>query len=197
MKNWHASCYKAAMKLPYHLAAVVALLVIGFTASLPVRAGDWDVVLSGRSVHLNAERNWNESNWGLGVEREFDAHERWVKVAGGDVFEDSRYKTSYMAGAGIKRRIWFGAERFYTDFGVVGFLMTRDDVKNGHVFPGALPTFSVGTRRFAMNVTYMPAGIVPHPADPALRGVLFFQFKLDTELLGFGQQRIRVAEASE
>ena len=47
-------------------------------------------MLNGRAVHLNASRDWNEDNVGLGFEREFDANGRWVKVAMGTVFATAR-----------------------------------------------------------------------------------------------------------
>jgi hypothetical protein len=32
--------------------------------------GAWDIVVNGRSLHVNATHDWNEDNWGLGFERE-------------------------------------------------------------------------------------------------------------------------------
>ena len=79
------------------------------------------MILNGRAVHLDAAREWNEHNWGLGVEREFDSDERWVKVALANGFKDSLGNPSFMAGGSIKRR--FRAPRlsddFYVDVGVV------------------------------------------------------------------------------
>ena len=186
------------MLAPRSLWMVFAAVALCCVAVPRVEAGDWGVVLNGRSVHVDADLDWNDNNWGLGVEREFDAYRPWVKVAVANGFEDSRYKMSYMAGAGIKRRRWFGGERLYADIGVVGFVMTRDDVHGGNPFLGALPTLSLGTRRVAMNVTYLPAAGVNHEVDPDLRGVLFFQFKLDASLFGFGgADGIRLADSRD
>ena len=178
------------------LAAPAALLVFISIVS-PASASEWGVVLNGRSFHVNADRNWNESNWGLGVEREFQSYGPWVKIAVANGFVDSRYEMSYMAGAGIKHRRWLGGGRFYRDLGIVAFLMTRDDINHGKPFLGALPTLTLGTRSVAMNVTYMPAGAVNHKADPSLHGVLFFQFKLDASLFGFGGRGPWLADSGE
>ena len=68
--------------------------------------GSWDVVLNGRAIHMNAARDWNEDNWGLGIEREFAARSPWIKVALANGFKDSVGQPSYMAGGGIKRRFY-------------------------------------------------------------------------------------------
>ena len=47
----------------------------------------WDVVLNGRAVHMNAADDWNEENWGLGLEREFASTGPWIKVALANAFD--------------------------------------------------------------------------------------------------------------
>ena len=79
--------------------------------------GDWDVVLSGRSFHLNAARQWNEDNWGFGVEREFNPERRWVKLFLANAYKDSVDEPSYMAGGGLKRRFRVPSRDFYVDIG--------------------------------------------------------------------------------
>lgn len=152
-------------------------------------AGQWDVVLNGRSIHVDAERDWNESNWGLGVEYEFNPEDRWVKVALGNGFRDSDDEMSYMAGGGIKRRFHlpWGARRVHVDLGAIGFVMKRQDVDGGAPFPGILPAFSVGTRQFAVNFTYLPGQFAEkyagaRTADPNLDGIIFMQFKFNADL---------------
>jgi hypothetical protein len=167
------------------------LLVSVATAASSAHAqDDWTVILNGRAVHLNAAREWNEHNWGLGVEREFDSEERWVKLALANGFEDSLGNPSYMAGGGIKHRFWMPrvGDTFRVDLGVVAFLMTREDVDRGRPFPGVLPALTVGTERVALNITYMPEAAVDRVMstpliDPTLSGVLFLQLKLDARLL--------------
>src|SRR5690606_2602397 len=95
-------------------------------------AQDWGVIVNGKAIHVNSSRDWNEENWGLGLEREFDTQSRWVKMAVANGFKDSQNAMSYMAGGGIKRRFRLDSvmENLYVDVGVVGFLMTREDVNN-------------------------------------------------------------------
>jgi len=180
------------------LAAIGVWIVLAHTAHAQA---DWDVVLNGRAVHMNAEQEWNEDNWGLGFEREFNTSGRWVKVALANGFKDSLGEPSYMAGGGIKRRFRMFADELYFDVGVVGFLMTREDVGGNRPFPGALPAFTFGSKRVAVNVTYMPDKVVDrvtnaHLTDPAMAGVFFIQLKLDASLFGFGDGRPLLAQAS-
>jgi hypothetical protein len=159
-------------------------------------AGAWDVVLNGRAVHMNAGREWNEDNWGLGFEREFASTGRWVKVALANGFKDSMGDPSYMAGGGIKRRFNVGSNDFFVDVGAVGFLMTRKTVNRNQPFPGVLPAATFGFKRIALNVTYLPESIVDRVTsskkhDPSMEGVFFLQLKLDASLFGFGRGRGR------
>jgi hypothetical protein len=150
-------------------------------------AADWNVVLNGRAVHMNAAKQWNESNWGLGIETELNPEARWVKLVAANGFLDSQNHMSYMAGGGIKRRFWSGGHNWHVDIGVIAFLMTRDNVNKNNPFPGALPVLTLGTRYLAVNATYLPDSVVDDVTradrvDPSMRGVLFFQLKLDWRL---------------
>ena len=82
----------------------------------------------------------------------------------------------------------------HVDLGAVGFVMTREDVNGSEPFPGILPAFSVGTRQFAFNFTYLPGQIADRYTrartnDPSLDGILFMQFKLNARFFGFGGSR--------
>ena len=156
-------------------------------------AGQWDVVVNGKSFHVDGDREWNESNWGLGFEHEFNPEARWVKLALGSGFRDSEDEMSYMGGGGIKRRfrLPIGERRVHVDLGAIGFMMTRQDVNDNEPFPGVLPAFSVGTRQFAVNLTYLPGQYAERfanarTADPNLDGIIFMQFKFNSRLFGFG-----------
>jgi hypothetical protein len=153
----------------------------------------WDVVVNGRAVHLNAARDWNEDNWGLGLEREFASQGRWIKVALVNAFNDSMDNPSYMAGGGLKRRFRPGSRDFYVDVGGVAFLMTRENVNRNEPFPGLLPAATFGFKRVALNVTYMPESVVDRVTnskkhDPTMEGVFFLQLKLDASLFGLGRR---------
>jgi Antimicrobial peptide resistance and lipid A acylation protein PagP len=151
----------------------------------------WDIVVNGRSFHIDAAKEWNEDNWGLGIEREFDTSSRWVKVALANGLKDSFGEPSYFAGGGVKRRFRVRSDDLYVDLGVIGFVMTREDVNHNQPFPGLLPAVTVGGKRVALNVTYMPEFIYDRVMtgrliDPGMNGVLFLQLKLDASLFGFG-----------
>jgi Antimicrobial peptide resistance and lipid A acylation protein PagP len=181
------------------LTTVAAVVGAG---SVQAQAGDWDVVLNGRAVHVGAEKHWNEENWGLGVEHEFKSSGRWVTVAMANAFRDSIDKPSYMAGGGIKRRFRMFSDDLYFDVGVVGFLMTREDVDHNRPFPGALPAVTFGSKRVAVNVTYMPEVVVDNVThanlrDPHMNGVFFIQLKLDASLFGFSGRKQMYAAVSE
>jgi len=182
--------------------AGVGLLALGLFGT--AHAGQWDIVLNGKSVHVDADKDWNESNYGLGFEHEFNPEARWVKVALGSGFVDSDDQMSYMGGGGLKRRfrLPLGQRSVHVDLGAVGFVMTRQDVNNNKPFPGILPAFSVGTRHFAVNLTYLPGQIAERvagarTADPNLDGIVFVQLKLNSRLFGFGgSSRSRLAAES-
>ena len=180
------------MRHATRICLAAALACLSHTAAAQ-SAGGWDVILNGRAVHMNADKDWNEDNWGLGIEHEFSSTGRWVKVAMANGFQDSVGDPSYMAGGGIKRRFRFGSENFYTDLGGVAFLMTRESVNGGKPFPGLLPAATFGFKRVAVNVTYMPESVVndvthSHKYDPSMHGVFFLQLKLDASLFGFGRR---------
>jgi hypothetical protein len=174
--------------------AGVGMLAIGLLGN--VRAGEWDIVLNGKAIHVDAGKDWNEDNWGLGFEHEFNPEGRWVKIALGNGFLDSEDEMSYMAGGGIKRRFRLpgNANRFHVDLGMIGFMMARQDVGNNTPFPGILPAFSVGNGDFALNMTYLPgqhAERIAHArtADPSLDGIFFLQLKFDARLFGLAGRR--------
>jgi hypothetical protein len=155
--------------------------------------GNWGVVLNGRAVHINASREWNEDNWGLGFEHEFASSSPWVKLALANGFKDSMGNPSYMAGGGLKRRFTMGSQDFYVDVGGVAFVMRRQNVNHNEPFPGFLPAATFGFKRVALNLTYMPETAVDRVThskkhDPTMEGVFFLQLKLDASLFGFGRR---------
>ena len=169
----------------------LVLAGVSFRASAQSN-GSWDVVLNGRSVHIDAAYEWNEDNWGLGVEREFASSSPWIKVALGNVFNDSMGNPSYMAGGGLKRRFLIGSQNFHVDLGGVAFVMQREKVNGDRPFPGLLPAATFGFKRVALNLTYLPEAVVnrvtaSHRYDPTMKGVFFLQLKLDAALFGPGK----------
>jgi hypothetical protein len=179
------------------IAWMVGVGLLALALSATADAGQWDVVLNGKAIHVDADKDWNENNWGLGFEHEFNPESRWVKLALGSGFRDSEDAMSYMGGGGIKRRFRLpvGQRRVHVDVGAIGFVMTRRDVGANAPFPGILPAFSVGTRQFAVNLTYLPGQLAEQvanarTADPNLDGIFFVQFKVNSKLFGFGSGRL-------
>ncbi len=170
------------------LIGLVALLT-----TLPMSsamAGKLSAVINGKSYHVNSTYEWNENNYGLGAEYEFETRSRWKKILMVNGFRDSSNKMSYMAGAGLHRRL-FETDRlsgFYVDAGINAFVMTREDVNGNKPFPGVLPSVSIGNRNIGFNLTYLPRKalqeIVPaNMVDPTIRGILFIQFKVSLDWL--------------
>ena len=167
--------------------AISALLIALFSS--PAWAGKSHVVVNGKSYHFDSSYEWNENNYGFGLEHEFEQKSAWKKIVMANGFRDSNSNMSYMAGAGLHRRV-FETEKldgFYVYAGLNAFLMTRDDA-NSETFPGILPSVSVGNAKFGMNLTYLPKQAIESAtdsrvADPTLSGVLFLQFKVSLEQL--------------
>jgi hypothetical protein len=161
---------------------ISAVLLIGLAGN--AAAGQLDLIVNGRSYHVNSDYAWNENNFGLGAEYQFDTKSRWIWSAMGNAFLDSQYNMSYMAGGGLKRRLYQSEHPlgFYFDAGLSAFVMARADLNNYQPFPGVLPVVSAGIRNFGVNVTYLPKKVVHDIAqanvvDPNIGGVFFLQFK--------------------
>ncbi len=169
------------------VASPTLLLLLAFS---PAHAGNINAVLSGKSYHLDASHDWNENNTGLGIEYEFEQTGAWKTVAMANGFRDSTNTMSYMAGAGLHRRIYETDQLagFYVYAGINAFLMTRDDVNNSKPFPGLLPSLSVGNRKVGFNLTYLPKQAIEtmtdsYVTDPTVTGIVFLQFKVRLDQL--------------
>ena len=158
--------------------------------SPPAYAGKLSAVVNGRSYHFDSTYQWNEDNYGFGVEHEFTQRSAWRWVAMANGFRDSTDNMSYMAGAGLYRRI-FETDRlsgFNIYAGLNAFLMTRDGVNGSKPFPGILPSLSIGNDHVGLNLTYMPTKAVEeitnaNMEDPTLSGILFLQLKVSIDQL--------------
>ena len=159
----------------YYLVLILILLSVQHSLAM---AEDFHVVISGTANHLGHTR-YNEKNWGLGFEYDFEERNKWIPFLTGSRFLDSNKNWSNYLGGGTKRRFLLQGERegLHLDLGVVGFLMTRIDYKEGKPFPGALPFASVGNQWIAINATYVPK------IDPKM--VQFFYFQLMLKVAEF------------
>ena len=167
------------------LVTIVALL-----SASPAMAGKTHAVINGKSHHFNSSYEWNENNFGLGIEHEFEQKSAWKKIVMANGFRDSTDSMSYMAGAGLHRRL-YETDRFaglHVYAGLNAFLMTREDVNGSKPFPGILPSLTIGNDHVGFNLTYLPRAAVEQTTDatmvdPTVSGILFLQFKVNMQYL--------------
>jgi len=164
------------------------LAAISTLACAPANAGKFNAVVNGKSYHFNSDYRWNEDNSGFGMEHEFDHESLWKKVIMANGFRDSANNMSYMAGAGIHRRLYQTEKLggFYIYAGINAFLMTRKNINDNKPFPGVLPSVSIGNEKMGFNLTYLPRKAVEETMntsfiDPSLSGILFLQFKVSMD----------------
>lgn len=177
------------MKKGLSISLAVVALFLMFSPP-PALAGSINAILNGKSYHINSSYEWNENNTGLGIEYEFEQMGAWKKIAMANGFRDSTDGMSYMAGAGLHRRLFETdkLDQFYIYAGLSAFVMTRDDVNDGNPFPGVLPSISIGNSKFGLNLTYMPRTAIEkftnsRVVDPTIDGILFLQFKVSLNQL--------------
>lgn len=145
-------------------------------------ANNLSLLVNGKSIHTKKIQNtqYNERNWGFGLHYEFARTvQPWVPFVTVSGFKDSHNEPSYYVGGGYMRRLMLSRKHNYLhmDAGLVGFVMTRKDYRNGEPFLGALPALSMGTKNVSVNVTYIPK------VHPKMSELWFFQLKLSTNAL--------------
>ena len=177
------------MKKALSTPLIIASLLFALSTS-PANAGNVSAVVNGKSYHFNSTYDWNENNTGLGIEHEFNSTSAWRTTVMANAFRDSTNNMSYMAGAGLHRRL-YETERlsgFYIYAGLNAFVMTRDDLDGSRPFPGVLPSVSIGNEKVGFNLTYLPRQAVETTTsstivDPTISGILFVQFKISLDQL--------------
>ena len=155
---------------------LASLLSIGLLLILPLTtmAQGLSLLVNGKSVHLahGKDADFNETNTGTGLQYEFSPTSADLIpfiTAGG--FKDSVEQPSYYVGVGTARRLRL-SNHFYMDASLVGFLMTREDYNDNKPFPGLLPMLTLGTQRYAVNMTYIPK------SRPTTVPLFFIQLKV-------------------
>lgn len=148
----------------------IVFIILSLCLSQQVIADSVNLIINGKAIHEN-KGNYNEENWGLGFEYNFTEKNNWINFLNGGFFKDSLSNNSNYLGGGSKRRFLLGTDKdgWHIDAGITAFVMTRKDHNNNRPFFGALPYLSVGTERFAINMTYIPA------VSPKTQSLLFFQ----------------------
>ena len=177
------------MKKGFFLSLAMVALLLAFSPS-PALAGKTSAVINGKSYHFNSSYDWNEDNYGFGVEYEFEQQGVWKKIIMANGFRDSNESLSYMAGAGLHRNLFetdaLAGLHLYA--GINAFLMTRENVNANKPFPGILPSITIGNDHIGFNLTYLPRKAVEETidadfVDPTITGILFLQFKVGVEQL--------------
>ena len=147
-------------------------------AAMPVAwGGELNLLVNGWSRHISPPvgTNYNEHNWGAGLQYDFNrVEEHWVPFLTVSGFKDSEYNMSYYAGGGAMRRfdVAPALDNLHVGLGAVAFVMTRKNFKNNEPFVGALPAATIGTDHGALNITYVPK------VHPKLIPVWFVQLKI-------------------
>jgi len=168
-----------------HTVQALLLSCLFILPCSPALAGGLSAVFNGKSIHVDANEDWNEENYGLGFEYQLKTRSAWKKQLMVNGFRDSNDEMSYMFGGGLHRSL-FTTERingFYVDAGINAFLMTRRDVNDNRPFPGLLPSLTFGNRYMGLNLTYVPKAAMEFMLDEAMtddsiNGVFFVQFKV-------------------
>ena len=177
------------MKLQYTTRLTLLALFIALPMS-SATAGEFSTIINGKSFHIGASQEWNEDNYGLGIEYTFERDSRWKPQLMANGFRDSNEDMSYMVGGGLHRNL-YATDRlngFYFDAGVNAFVMTRTDVNGNKPFPGAVPCLTVGNRYVGINLTYLPKIAVERMydskmVDESISGIVFLQFKINVSQL--------------
>jgi len=180
---WRRAALRIACPQPqkrYALPVTFLFLMLPVLFLDVAYAGNLSLLVNGKAMHMSPPSNveYNEENWGIGMQYDLESlHNNWIPFLTASGFIDSFDNPSYYAGAGLVRRMRFNDSRdsMHFDVGVVGFLMTRKDYKEGDPFFGMLPALSFGTRRHAVNITYIPK------VDPKMVALWFFQLKISTD----------------
>jgi hypothetical protein len=177
------------MKKGLFIPLAMAALLIALSPP-PAMAGKASAVINGKSYHFNSSYDWNEDNYGFGVEYEFGQKSAWKKIVMANGFRDSNESLSYMVGAGLHRRLYEtdAMAGFHVYAGLTAFVMTREDVKGNRPSPGILPSVTIGNDHVGFNLTYLPRKAVEevvnaNMVDPTITGILFLQFKVSLDRL--------------
>lgn len=150
---------------------LIASLLLVLTVA-QVRANELQLVVNGKAIH-HSNKNLHAKNYGLGYEYELAPREHWLPFVNGSFLKDSLVTTSNYLVGGIKPRFELRDDPngWHADVGFFGYLLTRKDYDDDHLFSGILPVLSVGKQWFAVNATYIPKMSLNHV------NLFFFQLK--------------------
>ena len=158
------------------IATTILIIFLMLTHS-SVNAEGFSLILNGKSFHKEQPKKgkFNEKNWGLGLQYDYSIYNKhWQPYLTVSGFKDSFERNSFYAGGGILRRFSLTNlyEELYFDVGMIAFVMSRKDYYDRRPFLGALPAFTFGTDKVALNISYVPK------VEPKLVPLWFVQLKV-------------------
>ncbi len=151
----------------------IAMMMIDSSA----KAAGYHLILNGKSFHKEQPKkgSFNERNWGLGIQYDYNLYKKhWQPYLTASGFKDSYKQNSFYAGGGLMRRFSLAniQQGLHAGAGLVAFVMVRKDHHNRRPFLGALPAFTLGTDKVAINLSYVPK------VEPKLIPLWFIQLKV-------------------
>lgn len=152
-------------------SVLFVLLLIGSQAA---NADELQFIISGITYHIGEDRDLNETNYGFGLQYDFEPNQRWIPLVNFASFKDSNEQTSKYLGVGLKRRFILtpGPHGFKFETGAAALAMTRQTYRDGKPFLGALPFVSISNNWGGINATYVPK------MKDEMQAFWYFQFSL-------------------
>ena len=97
-------------------------IVFIFSFSQQIVADSLNLIINGKAFHQE-NKNYNEDNWGLGLEYNFEENKKWINFVNGGFFKDSNSNTSKYLGGGTKRRFLLtdNIDGWHVDAGLTAF----------------------------------------------------------------------------
>lgn len=151
------------------LAALSAAALLPILSATPAHAeddhsGEWWINAGGISHHFNRSMDFNERNWGAGVEYVLSND---VSLVAGEYRNSVRTTTRYLGASYTP--LSFGPARFGIVAGAAdGYRMMRD----GGFFPIISPVINIEGKRFGANLLVIPS------VASNVRSALAIQFKI-------------------
>jgi len=164
--------------------AAFVIMLLSLLLSAPLAANELSFLINAKAFEAeqtfdqDSNQENSDASRDFGLQYEFAEHgEKWVPFLAASGFIGSNRYKSFYAGGGFMRRLMISQHLNYlhADAGLVGFVMTRKDYKNGDPFLGLLPTLSLGSREVSVNVTYIPQ------VEKGTEEQWFLQLKISTD----------------
>lgn len=131
----------------------IASLVVIAGYAAPARCeGTLNLQLNIASHHFDAERDFNESNRGVGIEFELAADTVRPYVAAGTLVNSMNDRSWYLGGG---HRFAIGNRNAFVALGYFAGLLTYPS-SGESVIPAVLPTLQIGSRGYAVSAIYVP-----------------------------------------